>query len=709
MNGRVEPKETRFTYISTSGHVLRRSASFCELSHEGEESTTYVKTEKLGQGSFGLVSLMRHKTDDQQALVVKEAKMPIEFDSSRFSETQLFDYYACWKKNLQIEADFCKQINGFGCFYSTEEPIQVSYRDQVGVLTSHPHYYVATNYIAGVALNTFQIKSEAEFVRICLGAARAAHEIHQKNIVHGDIHAGNVIVGDKHVKLIDFSFSRHIGSTFNLVELDVNLKIKPPEFQGKSEVIVACDQDVYALGLLFSTLVGSYRDLISLIKLDIEIIAKKMMAFVPVTRASLTDVIKRLETIELEVLKRELIGKLKQHAMRLVEDFPLSDVIDQWCYCCNIICDLNMKGLDVARIQKAESDYLMLNKNEQWQPKFGAALLLKNRINLIKLLELLPAEKKIYLLRYLGTVNFLYLVKIPSIEHLVLSLPEEDRKELLLFIFEAKKIQLETSFDGGKTKIEKWCYCSVLIEKICQDLVRSEQLFADWRKLNLDKWSLQEDPNFKSIFIGDIEKLKRRLSKLVDKNIIYVLRYLGGECLEKTLKSCNDVVQLYQLVPVVNRLEFLRLFGGEYLLDLYDVSVLSEVDFISFVNDVAKMLGVVNISVWLEGISCNLLKKYKNDFENVAALIDKFCQPENNALYKQFLLALNNVYYVKRFADKRDYFTIFSCFKKQTKLNASGKLAQQAAGAAVSFADDENKAAEEGDLGAIGRRLRKLL
>lgn len=703
MDGRADSDKPTFTYIS-GRTSLKHAGSYCELTLLGE-TETYIKRKMLGKGSFGQVSLMYNQDANEKMLAVKEIILPRKFDSYHDGVTQITAFYEKWKKNLKIEAKFCKRINGFGCFYSTEEPIKLSYENGGVVLTSYPQYYLATNYIPGVVLTDFPIQSGTEFLRICIQTLHAVHEIHKKNIVHCDIHAQNIIVDTNQVNLIDFSFSRTVGTTLSLTDFNLNMDIKPPEYKGKVEIVVAFDQDVYELGCLFTLLVEAFKQVISsAIKYEVGGVANAMMAFVPQQRISIEACIERFEAIEIKILKKELLDQVEQQVMRFVDDFPSSMAIDKWCYCCKLASDLNKKTLDVGNTKQVESDFLIL-QNKRWQEGFGATLLLENRINLKDLLNCLPLDKRKYLLQHLGKIDPFYLVNIPSIKPLILTLPDHDQSELLLFVFMAKKTYLEATFDQDESVIGKWCFCLSIAEKIKLGEIDLEQLWDDWRKFNFEKHR-----DFNPVFEGDIKKLKRSIDGLIDnKNIIHLLRYLGGECLENTLKNSNDIVSVYQLIPAADRMEFMRMFSSEHLLVLQDVATFSDIDLVSYVVEATAILGDANTSLWLEGVCRSLLKKYNNNFKDVAELVDKFYQPDNSKLYKQFLLALNNVYYLKRFADKRDSFTVFSRFSKQTKLNSSEKLAQQASGVAVLFTDDENKAAEEGDLGAIGKRLRKML
>jgi serine/threonine protein kinase len=97
------------------------------------------------------------------------------------------------------------------------------------------------------------------------------------------------------------------------------------------------------------------------------------------------------------------------------------------------------------------------------------------------------------------------------------------------------------------------------------------------------------------------------------------------------------------------------------------------------------------------------LQKY--DLKECLSICDSF-KEDNNEIYKQLLLVLNQVYRERRQADPRKYYHFFGWYSKADKVKASNELEKQLSSSEVNLKVFDQGALNQGELGQIATRLR---
>lgn len=86
----------------------------------------------------------------------------------------------------------------------------LSYYVKNQTLIMHMEYFRGMDLLSFIYFQNFNGKPHIVKKKIREGIKSGIQYIHERNIVHGDVHFGNVIVNrDGHVKLIDFGCSHH--------------------------------------------------------------------------------------------------------------------------------------------------------------------------------------------------------------------------------------------------------------------------------------------------------------------------------------------------------------------------------------------------------------------------------------------------------------------------------------------------------------------
>lgn len=241
----------------------------------------YTKIKEIGKGSYGVVSLMQDKLDNNRYVVVKTIKVK----KKNISEL----------KSAQQEASFLKQLHHpnviqfFDAFQKspTEFCIVLEYADAKDL----NHY-----------LKTHSNLSEERILRIFSQVILGISYIHSKKIIHRDIKIANIFLFKNGlVKIGDFGISREISE-----ESLASTVIGTPYFMAP-EILKAepygYPADIWAAGcVLFELMTGDH-------------------AFTGITRDDLFDNIKFSETPD---TPSRYSRELKSLLVRMLEKDPRS-------------------------------------------------------------------------------------------------------------------------------------------------------------------------------------------------------------------------------------------------------------------------------------------------------------------------------------------------------------------------------------------------
>jgi hypothetical protein len=193
------------------------------------KSSLYVSTEKLGEGSFGVVYKGRY---NDTVVAVKMVK--------HFQVDEIF------------VVDFCREVETLG---SLAHPNIVKF---VGVCIEPPHLCIVTEFVERGSLRNLLTDvtvsiDEKLILKMALDICKAMTYLHQMNIIHRDLKSDNLLVTlDWSVKVADFGLaklirtgtSRTLSKTNNIGTI---AWVAPEGLRGRK---LTSKSDVYSFGIV---------------------------------------------------------------------------------------------------------------------------------------------------------------------------------------------------------------------------------------------------------------------------------------------------------------------------------------------------------------------------------------------------------------------------------------------------------------------------
>ena len=150
----------------------------------------------------------------------------------------------------------------------------------IGVFETSSNFCLASEWIDGLNLGAFSrkirgqdvAKRDLALIDMCIAVAEMYDQLHQLNILHGDVHPGNVLVSqDGNYRLLDFGLSRLLEVNSPLGYGGVAYYMAPEAFDinGKGEAKLSALSEQFSLAaLLFQVLTGHYHLQLSIDKVE---------------------------------------------------------------------------------------------------------------------------------------------------------------------------------------------------------------------------------------------------------------------------------------------------------------------------------------------------------------------------------------------------------------------------------------------------------
>ncbi len=237
---------TKLFYLTETPRPRRRS--YCDYGASNELDSTYSKEKLIGKGTYGSVIMMKFDGYQNKNLAIKKiAPECLTFYGFNTAD-DINEYLTQSYQKIAREAYVNYIIHGIGAVYFEQKPIEFEVKDNnIKLLTSYPHAYIAMRHFDGTPLINVNILTMNAYFQIFSDFFKKLQAFHKK-FVHGDIKQDNIIVDIRNltVNLIDFSLSRPANEILELKNL--NLIIKPPEYQNKDFIRLAPTHDIYCAG-----------------------------------------------------------------------------------------------------------------------------------------------------------------------------------------------------------------------------------------------------------------------------------------------------------------------------------------------------------------------------------------------------------------------------------------------------------------------------
>jgi tRNA A-37 threonylcarbamoyl transferase component Bud32 len=240
-----------------------RRKSYCEYGNE-----FYEKLHTVGEGKEGKADLFLNSSG--HFVVVKVEKS----QSNEFKQGYRFLH----------EARMNKIALGFSAFYGNPD------------IFTEPHY-ILMPFIQGELLKDFAFQSTNEFIQISISIINKIIELHEKGILHMDIHKENIKInkmqnGEYQTYLLDY------GRSLEIKSLETSLLQKGLTKEEKFILLDDLTSDISSAGRMLSQLCNKYVEIIPpTIANDLKILFERMASLEPDQRLPLKSVQKELSSI----------------------------------------------------------------------------------------------------------------------------------------------------------------------------------------------------------------------------------------------------------------------------------------------------------------------------------------------------------------------------------------------------------------------------
>ncbi len=292
----------------TSGRFSVHSNGFfsCELTTDDNLKFVYQQDKTLGKGSFGEVWEMSPSW--APPIVVKSFFLNRAYPATS-TKAEIADSIKNYINTAKHEAEYNKLVSGFGQYYEFNSKVSVNTKLKTNLdgdqyqelLQPLPSVYIVIKKENGATAFNYKAQSAEHFISFFIAAVQALKKIHDKNIVHCDIHAENVLVEEKSssdivVNYIDMTLSGYEESDL-FVSKNLNFNIKPPEYISIPSIKRKKNQDIYCLGLLCKSKYNKNYFSTELQSM-IEGIFSEMMAEIPGDRLNCRRILVKLKKIQ---------------------------------------------------------------------------------------------------------------------------------------------------------------------------------------------------------------------------------------------------------------------------------------------------------------------------------------------------------------------------------------------------------------------------
>ncbi len=473
-------------------------------------AATHIKAKLLGNGSYGLVSLMNPVSSSvNYPIAVKEFYCGTKF-SIDTSDEVIKQVVISRLENFVQEVRYNYELNGIGAVFCTEDPVVIAIEEEKKIVKNYPHAVLAMEYVEGSPLADYKIDSAKTYCQIVLATLVALSKLHTK-FIHGDIHEYNVIVSDDKkghltARFVDFTLSRHRGEMITGLE-DLNLQIKAPEFKNKHSIEANESQDIWCAGQMLTTLVKSEWFSPSDYS-EVEKILQAMMAEIPENRSS---------------LESSICSLLLKFIQMFSEECIMSSL--------EVLSSANIVSVVNSIISSADKIHLFFTVNNL--KRIQAKISQEDYYKLITLL----ISYKLGLLR-----------------------GQFDEKK-------SKEVEHAILFD-------KILYCERFIRELSEKALGSiERATSGFDKVNQDSsWQVGHGAErFKEYYIkSDLSNLIERLKQHAPVNKLVLLESLGKEYLiTKLIDNRDKFFSVFSVIPDVQKKEFLLVMSYDYLTSLH--------------------------------------------------------------------------------------------------------------------------------------------
>lgn len=361
---RSDKKITGFTYKNKREDKNLR-LSFCEVAYEDTSLEVFYKEKSLGEGAFGACWLMKSLTGG--FVVVKDFKIDMLYDKKVNIENQV-------KKNderCKHEVKFNNLLNGFAYYYQNNESLTVqSYVSENEVLT-FPHSYLLMPYFPGEILGNVTIKNSQHFFSLMIAVLNKVKTWHDKNVVHSDIKANNIIINENSqgiiAELIDTTFTHVHGDPIFIDDEYLNVGIPELRFafeQNFKTIRANKNQDIYLLGLMFSTLLKKNKNLFdSHVFNKLLALCDTMMSAMPSKRPNIDTLIASAKLIKNSDLPALIDSKIQTLENNLDSDANLFAWLKYSTLKIELSAAKDSASLDALRANFNDGNYFADNKN----------------------------------------------------------------------------------------------------------------------------------------------------------------------------------------------------------------------------------------------------------------------------------------------------------------------------------------------------------
>ncbi len=324
----IQPDQKYYEKLKAKWHTLppKNTLIFIDLSTRGEIETTfsienlvsnnysiqnnqigYFKS-PIGSGYYGSVSV--YHTLDGSEIVIKAINYKKTLPPEMLEEVIKRTKEEC--KNIQLserqietikfqyertkETQFLKEIT-----LETEINFIIYGEGSLYIDKEKKIAYLKLKKLPPCVKKDYLSKTLPEFLKFYIELLKATQFLHEKDIVHGDIHPGNMCRDEKTGKifLCDFGFARKIGSLTARAFKKIQYA---PELKNQKSIPADPSQDVYTLGYELSKFKNLNKELTELSLEMMQIASKK--------RPSVLDAIKRCEKILLQISKKGYVATL---------------------------------------------------------------------------------------------------------------------------------------------------------------------------------------------------------------------------------------------------------------------------------------------------------------------------------------------------------------------------------------------------------------
>lgn len=677
---RADLSKNNFSYAM---HTEKRK-SYCLLGEAGNE-IKYIKECVLGEGTYGIASLMQATLSNIPPVVVKEMKFRNQF-SYIASDSDITREINAWKAQGTREAQYNNLLNRKAAFFCSDAPINITSDRNYSVkkVTTDIKGYVVTDYIDGVTLDKFYIGNFLDFVEICFELMNELSHMHQY-FIHGDIKANNVLVqkrkdGGFNVKLIDFSLSRKPNEMVPILAQGLRCGYQPPEYDKHDEMPAKANQDIYSAGVMLKNLLQNpwrqeygYSDLKNIIA--------EMICPAPEKRIGVKRAAAKFETIL-------LVHEFQKECFKLEKAFPNREAINKWLFGLAAAQKLAHEGSQFLEIGKTRLQELC--DAQGLRPYAGVVCLRELPIEFKDIVSMLRCIKTEYnrtpLLQYLHDYDPSWLTKkiltSQDVKVLMTEIPEMDKNQFVSLLLQSKLLHIENKFSTEINALDRLCYCLTFL----QASVTNKDFLIDYvggayARVDSFVWVKESGMNmFKSLNKDSrAEEYLLMLNHLSPKFFLCALEYLDVDFLKAKIKSGSDFVRIVNgfATNFANKdvSAFLNCLGDDYIYSLNHFNFSNGNDLNAFLDNINfASLSVANQRLLMRNISEDLLQQCNNSLITAVGFGDRLRDNGNNERYKYFLLAMNTVYRDERARDTREYFSFFGRFSKSQKVAASMKL-----------------------------------